>query len=48
MNIQLEMRIFTDLWPLLESIGISGQIDEKVLRQSIAYLKQAFEEGDLS
>ena len=29
----------------MESIASSGQIEGKVLRQSVAYLKQALEEG---
>ena len=32
----------------MESIGSSGQIEEKALRQSIAYLKQALEEGEIT
>ena len=34
--------------PLLVSIGCSGQIEEKTLRQWIAYLKEALEEGEIS
>ena len=37
------MEVFTDLRPLLESIGSSSQISEKALRQTIAFLKQALE-----
>merc|ERR1712059_143394 len=40
MNLKIETRIFTDSRPLLESIGSSGQIEEKNLRQSVALLKQ--------
>ena len=39
MNIKIKTRVFTDSRPLLESIGSSGQIEEKALRQSVAYLK---------
>lgn len=46
MNIKIKSRVSTDLRPLLESVGRSGQIEEKVLRQSEAYLKQALEEGE--
>ena len=41
LNIPVKTRVFTDSRPLLESIGSLGQIDEKALRQSIAYSKQA-------
>ena len=34
--------------PLLESIGSSGQIEEKALRQSVAYLKQSLEDEDVT
>ena len=44
LNAEVRTRAFTDSRPLLESIGSSGQIEEKVLRQSVAYLKQALEE----
>ena len=40
LNIKMKVRLFTDWRPLLESIGSSGQIEEKALRQSVAYLKQ--------
>ena len=40
MNVSMKVRLFTDSCPLLESIGSSGQIEEKALRQSVAYLKQ--------
>ena len=43
----IKTRIFTDSRPLLESIGSSGQIEEKNLRQSIMYLKQSLENGDV-
>ena len=32
---------------MLESIGSSGQIEEKALRQSVAYLKQGLEDEDV-
>ena len=38
MNTKMEMKIYTDSRPLLESIGSSGQIEEKALRQSVASL----------
>ena len=39
--------MFTNLCPLLDSIGSSGQIEEKALRQSLAYLKQGLEDEDV-
>ena len=47
MNVKMKVRLFTDSRPLLESIGSSGQIEEKALRQSVAYLKQSLEDGDV-
>ena len=47
LNTEVRTRAFTDSKPLLESIGSSGQIEEKVLRQSVAHLKQALEEGEI-
>ena len=46
MNVSMKVRLFTDLRPLLQSIGSSGQIEEKALRQSVAYLKQGLEDED--
>ena len=46
-NMKIETRIFTDSKPLLESIGSSGQIEEKALRQSIALLKQMLEDDEI-
>ena len=47
LNANIKTRLFTDSRPLLESIGSSGQIEEKALRQSVAYLKQGLEDEDL-
>ena len=47
MKKKIPLKIFTDSRPLLESIGSSSQIEEKVLRQSIAYLKQTLEDGEV-
>ena len=47
MDVDVKTRIFTDSRPLLESIGSSGQIEEKQLRQSVAYLKQELEDGEI-
>ena len=47
-NVKMKVRLFTDSRPLLESIGSSGQIEEKVLRQSVAYLKQSLEDGEVT
>ena len=47
MDVDIKTRIFTDSRPLLELIGSSGQIEEKQLRQSVAYLKQELEDGEI-
>ena len=47
LNVKMKVRLFTDLHPLLESIGSSGQIEEKALRQSVAYLKQSLEDEEV-
>ena len=47
LNANVKTRLFTDSHPLLEYIGSSGQIEEKLLRQSIACLKQNLEEGEV-
>ena len=47
LNVSMKTKLFTDLRPLLESIGSSGQIEEKALRQSVAYLKQGLEDEDV-
>merc|ERR1711867_19040 len=48
LNVKMKVRLFTDLRPLLESIGRSGQIEEKALRQSVAYLKQSPKDGEVT
>ena len=47
MNQKIPLRILTDSRPLLESIGSSSQIAEKALRQSVSFLKQALEDGEV-
>ena len=47
MNYRIGTRLFTDSRPLLESLGSSSQIEEKALRQSVCFLKQALEDGDV-
>ena len=47
LNANINTRLFTDLQPLLESIGSSGQIEEKALRPSVSYLKQSLEDEDV-
>ena len=47
MNVTVKVRLFTDSRPLLESIGSSGQIEEKALRQSVAYMKQSLEDDEV-
>ena len=48
LNTELKVKVFTDSRPLLESLGSSGQVEEKLLRQPIASLKQSLEEGEIS
>merc|ERR1712240_379270 len=43
----IKTRLFTDLRPLLESLGSLGKIEEKALRQSVSYLKQGLEDEDV-
>merc|ERR1711984_64939 len=47
LNTEIEVRLFTDSRPLLESIGSSRQVEEKTLRQSIASLKQNLEDAEV-
>ena len=47
MNTRIETRVFTDSRPLLESLGSSGQVEEKSLRQSVAALKQNLEDAEI-
>ena len=47
LNGEIKTRLYTDSRPLLESIGSSGQIEEKALRQSVSYLKQSLEDRDV-
>ena len=47
LNVSMKVRLFTDLRPLLETKGSSGKIEEKVLRQSVAYLKQGLKDEDV-
>ena len=47
LNTQMRTQIYTDSRLLLESIGSSSQIEEKALRQSVAFLKQVLEDGEI-
>ena len=47
MKMKIPLRVFTDLRLLLESLGSSSQIEEKVLRQSISSLKQSLEDREV-
>ena len=47
LNTEIKTRLFTDSRPLLESIGSSGQVEEKTLRQSVASLKQNLEDAEV-
>lgn len=44
LNVTIKARLFTDSYPLLESIESSGQNEEKSLKQSVAYFKQSLED----
>ena len=48
LNTELKVKQFTDSRPLLESLGSSGQVEEKTLRQSIASLKQNIEDEEIA
>jgi len=48
MNARIETKIYTDSRPLLESIGSSGQIEEKAPRQLVVSLKQMLEDGEIT
>ena len=47
LNTRIEMRMFTDSKPLLESIGSSGQAEEKSLWQSVASLRHNLKDTDV-
>ena len=47
MNVKIPLKLFTDSRLLLESIGSTSQIEEKTLRQSVAYIKQALEDKEI-
>ena len=44
----IKLKVFTDSWPLLESIGSSNQVAEKALRLSVAFLKKNLEDEEVS
>ena len=48
MGVEIRTRLYTDSRPLLESLGSSGQIEEKALRQSVSYLKQGLEDDEVT
>ena len=48
LGVKMETRMFTDSRPLLESLGSSGQIEEKALRQSLASLKHNLDDGEVN
>ena len=47
LNEKVCLRVFTYSHPLSESIGSSTQVEEKRIRQLIAYLKQSLGDGDV-
>ena len=48
LGIEMKVKLFTDSRPLLESLGSSGQVEEKTLRQSITSMKQNLEDEDIA
>ena len=46
-NGTIDLKTFTDLWPLMESLGRTSQVGEKALRESVAYLKQCLEDKEV-
>ena len=47
MNAEIDVRIFTNSRPLLETLGSTSQVAEKELRQSVAYVKQCLEDKEV-
>lgn len=47
MKEKVSLRLFTDSFPLFNIIGSSRQVEEKQIRQFIAYLKQHLEDEDI-
>ena len=46
LGVDIKTRIFSDLKPLLESIGSTGHIGDGTLRQTVVCLKQDIEDGE--
>ena len=48
LNVKVDLKIFTDSRPLLESLESTSQMGEKALSHSEAYLKQCLEDGEVT
>ena len=47
LNTEIKVKVFTDLCPLLETLGSTSQVAEKGLRKAIAYLKEHLKLGSV-
>ena len=47
LNAEIKVRVFTDLRPLLETLGSTSQVAEKGLRKAVAYLKEHLKLGSV-
>ena len=47
LNADIKLKVFTDLRPLLETLGSTSQVAEKGLRKAIAYLKEHLKLGSV-
>ena len=47
LNAEIKVRVFTDLHPLLETLGSTSQVAEKGLRKAVAYLKEYLKLGSV-
>ena len=47
LNTGIKVKVFTDLRPLLETLGSTSQVAEKGLRKAIAYLKENLKLGSV-
>ena len=47
LNAEIKVKVFTDLRPLLETLGSTSQVAEKGLRKAIAYLKEHLKLGSV-
>ena len=47
LNAEIKVRVFTDLCPLLETLGSTSQVSKKGLKKSVAYLKEHLKLGSV-